>query len=220
MNGFAHLSFGLLLAKVLGLDTEVTALASLAPDLDFYLSHRGIFHNPLFVMVPCALLPKHRRSFAAGYLSHLLLDLCTPMGVPLLFTRFTLGLAWLEPGVVLFCLVALFFTRVTKVLKKNRRKLATAVSVTVLLTITPVTPLVTPFRVPLVGGRVVSYGIARNLPPRFSGKLHMDSEICLNGHCVRVEDFQTEGLVVVEGYYDKKKKMLVRARPAPVFGSL
>ena len=74
MNSFAHLSFALALSQAFGLSAVVTALASLAPDLDFYLSHRGVMHNPLVATAIIALLPKQRRSVAVGYLSHLLLE--------------------------------------------------------------------------------------------------------------------------------------------------
>jgi inner membrane protein len=93
----------------------------------FWMNHRGITHTLLaaavFALV-CALIarPEVAAAMAGGYLSHLILDACTPSGVPFLgplsWRRFHLlpgGMrvrtgSFAEKGVLLTFVVVLFWS--------------------------------------------------------------------------------------------------------------
>ncbi len=220
MNSFAHLSFGLALAEIFGLSPVLTALASLAPDVDFYFTHRGPLHNPAIVLLALPLPPEKKRPILFGYLSHLLLDCCTPMGVPLLFTRFSLDLPSLEPFVILFSLALLLSGRLRSLLLSQRRRLSIALAVFLLLRLSPIHPIIPPGRLILEErrGRAVTYGFARKLPARFGRTLHQDSELSLHGFSLLLSDFEAEGWTAVVGFYEPAKREMVRVRKAPLLG--
>jgi len=125
MNGKTHLIIGV--ASGLGLSvvfqaapiaaamlTSAAAVGSLLPDIDhpnssisykvglaraplFWLSHRGITHSALIVilitLVGQQIQPMLTQAFSLGYSSHLAADMLTRAGVPLLWpiqTRFRL----------------------------------------------------------------------------------------------------------------------------------
>jgi inner membrane protein len=102
-----HLFFALALAYILKLPRIPMAIGGVIPDLDillnygFPLVHRGIIHTPFFLAVCVVFLYLVMDSpatfaFGAGFLSHLLLDVITPTGIPLLYplpVYFTLNLA-------------------------------------------------------------------------------------------------------------------------------
>jgi inner membrane protein len=101
-----HFFFALALAYLLRMPRLPMAIGGIAPDLDvllqesFPLVHRGIVHTPFFLAVSVVLLFLISEnwlaySFGAGFLAHLLLDVITPVGIPLLYplqTYFSLSL--------------------------------------------------------------------------------------------------------------------------------
>lgn len=107
MIGPTHLFFALALAYILRLPRIPMAIGGIIPDIDILLSygfplvHRGIVHTPFFLAVCVVFLYLIMESpvtfaFGAGFLSHLLLDIITPSGIPLLYplpVYYTLNLA-------------------------------------------------------------------------------------------------------------------------------
>lgn len=109
MQGKTHLLFGLLLSVIWFefvstnnpvLTLILILLGSLLPDIDekssllgrrvkilsLFTKHRGFFHSILFGVVAVLLLSLivshiHVWAFVAGFVSHLVLDALTPMGV-------------------------------------------------------------------------------------------------------------------------------------------
>jgi inner membrane protein len=102
-----HLFFALAIAYLLRLPKLPAAIAGVIPDIDvllqydFPLEHRGIIHTPFFLIVCVVFLyliadKPTTFAFGAGFLSHLLLDLITPVGILLLYPLpiyYTLNLA-------------------------------------------------------------------------------------------------------------------------------
>ena len=102
-----HLFFALAIAYLLRLPKMPAAIAGVIPDIDmllqydFPLEHRGIIHTPFFLLVCVVFLylvmdKPTTFAFGAGFLSHLLLDLITPVGILLLYPLpiyYTLNLA-------------------------------------------------------------------------------------------------------------------------------
>jgi inner membrane protein len=89
-----------------GLIVLAAAVGAVAPDIDhpgsfisrrlwplrflvFWLPHRGVTHSMLAVLLVAVggweLSPVYGGMFAAGWLSHILADMLTPSGVPLLW---------------------------------------------------------------------------------------------------------------------------------------
>ncbi|MFT4250494.1 MAG: metal-dependent hydrolase [Candidatus Woesearchaeota archaeon] len=109
MQGRTHLLFGLLLcvvwlefvssenallsvllilfASVLpDIDEKTSLLGRRVPLLSYFTKHRSFFHSIFFLVICIILLSflvsiNHVLAFSAGFLSHLLLDMLTPMGV-------------------------------------------------------------------------------------------------------------------------------------------
>lgn len=107
MIGLTHLGFGLLSGELFNSPASIliSGLGSVLPDIDttsrsiatkitfskrknIYLKHRGIMHSlmvPFLIYLFYWLIFKNNTilPFIVGYLSHLFLDMFTPMGVPL-----------------------------------------------------------------------------------------------------------------------------------------
>ena len=114
MTGYTHLIVGFALSNTLHLsvpDTVVCVVASLLPDIDSkksylgrfnplasWLSHRGITHNPITIMVITLILSEYHNviPFFIGAMSHLVLDSLTPMGIP--FGKRRIKLARIKTG--------------------------------------------------------------------------------------------------------------------------
>lgn len=220
MNSFAHLTFALALSETFGGMTVIIALSSLAPDLDFYLTHRGIMHNPFFALFLIAIIPRYKRSFALGYLSHLFLDAFTPMGIPILLTKFTLNRMEAEPFVILLSLAVIFSTKLQAMLRQNKKLAIFLTSIFFLSSITPTVAIMPPARIILEEpyGAVITYGHATKLPLDFASTVHENSALSLNGYTLKLSKFSCEGFVFVKGYYNKKTKRLERVSPASILG--
>lgn len=107
MLGPTHLMFALAIAYLLRLPKLPAAIGGIIPDIDmvlqweFPLTHRGMVHSPFFLLVSVVLLylvadKPATFAFGTGFLSHLLTDIITPAGIPLLYPLplyFTLNLA-------------------------------------------------------------------------------------------------------------------------------
>lgn len=107
MLGPTHILFALAIAYILRLPRVPAAVGGILADIDvilqydFPLIHRGIMHTPFFMAVTVVFLyliveKPTTFAFGAGYLSHLLMDMITPVGIPLLYPIplfFTLNLA-------------------------------------------------------------------------------------------------------------------------------
>ncbi len=108
MTKGTHLLSGALVALVFHLPVFPALMASVLPDIDLLLefpkrrnllnAHRGITHHPIIpaflLLVAVKLRPdsillyENLLSFSLGYFSHLLLDMFTPLGIPMLFTYY------------------------------------------------------------------------------------------------------------------------------------
>ncbi len=130
MLGPTHLFFALALAYILRLPRIPMAIGGVIPDLDLLLQygfpfvHRGIVHTPFFLAVCVVFLylvvdSSTTFAFGAGFLSHLLLDIITPSGIPLLYplpVYYTLNLAaynniFANLGIIAFSLAAILLYR-------------------------------------------------------------------------------------------------------------
>ncbi len=130
MLGPTHLLFALALAYILRLPRIPMAIGGIIPDLDLLLQygfpfvHRGIIHTPFFLTVCVVFLylvvdNSTTFAFGAGFLSHLLLDIITPSGIPLLYplpVYYTLNLAvynniFANMGIIAFSLAAILLYR-------------------------------------------------------------------------------------------------------------
>ena len=95
MIAITHAIFAWLLAIVFQLNPIVTILFSLVPDAEYILNtvHRGPLHSLIFVIPVCLLAfyydKDKGKAVTVGLLSHLVLDVLTPMGLPLLYPVFT-----------------------------------------------------------------------------------------------------------------------------------
>lgn len=92
MNTITHALMGLALSEALMLNPAITVIGAVMPDFDylFGITHRGITHSALFLIISCFIVLKWRGKRSAlslliGLSSHLILDLITTMGVPLLW---------------------------------------------------------------------------------------------------------------------------------------
>jgi|LSQX01.1.fsa_nt_gb membrane-bound metal-dependent hydrolase YbcI (DUF457 family) len=67
----------------------ISAVASKLPDIDYRFWHRGCIHSPLFLAILYFLVrqfcPEIVMPLLIGFLSHLILDSLTPMGIPWLW---------------------------------------------------------------------------------------------------------------------------------------
>ena len=216
MNSLAHLCFALAFSEAFALQTIPVSILSLAPDIDFYFTHRGFLHNPLLPLAALLFIPRKNRSSLFGYFSHLLLDLLTPMGIPFLFTRFTANLPWLEPFVIAASLAVVFSKALQGILRKNIKLLSLATACALLLVTSPTVPFVSPARL-ILGNynntRAITYGFAEELSWESGG----DSSLSMDGYTIAIDRLQLKGPVMIEGIYKKGKMM--RAKPAPLFSS-
>ncbi len=130
MLGPTHLMFALALAYIFKLPRVPAAIGGLIPDLDIVLQygfpfmHRGIVHTPFFLVVCVVFLYLIVESpvtfaFGTGFLSHLLMDIITPSGIPMLYplpVYYTLNLAaynniFANLGIIAFSLAAIMLYR-------------------------------------------------------------------------------------------------------------
>jgi inner membrane protein len=126
MLGPTHILFALAIAYILRLPRIPAAVGGILADIDvilqydFPLIHRGIMHTPFFVAVSIVFLylildKPTTFAFGAGYLSHLLMDIITPVGILLLYPLplyFTLNLAiynniFANLGIIAWSLIAI-----------------------------------------------------------------------------------------------------------------
>jgi inner membrane protein len=130
MLGPTHIFFALAIAYILRLPRIPAAVGGILADIDvmlqydFPLVHRGLLHTPFFMAVSVVFLylivdKPTTFAFGAGYLSHLLMDLITPVGIPLLYPLplfFTLNLALYNNvianlGIIAWSLLAILIYR-------------------------------------------------------------------------------------------------------------
>ncbi len=102
MIGIIHALAGFIVGVIVGLPLTACIIGSLIPDIDLVLplEHRTLTHSLLFVLlisVSYYLISKDKRNslgLLVGMLSHLLLDLFSPVGLTLfypLMTYYSLG---------------------------------------------------------------------------------------------------------------------------------
>lgn len=106
MIGFTHLLFALALSTIFGSSIIMISIGSVLPDIDLILQNFGFvhrfssFHTPLLLSLFSIVIfiftnLNNSISFSIGWLSHLLLDTTTKIGVHWLFPlkyNFTLNL--------------------------------------------------------------------------------------------------------------------------------
>ncbi len=93
MMQVTHAVVGLVLGEILLLSTPLVVLGAVLPDIDFLigLTHRGLTHSLLFLVLASLLVYKLRDKRAAfslfiGLTSHLFLDAVTTMGIQALWS--------------------------------------------------------------------------------------------------------------------------------------